>query len=1227
MMKIKRISIKAYFITALVCAFLGISAELYLSTSFKEKINTRKFSETLHLARTELRGVLEKYSENISKKGIDKFISETNRKLSQNPDFKKYHLFILHNKKLLFWSDNSFGLGNWQYPPDSLQPVSFINNTWVIADRLFINDIELIGFFSIKKEYPVENKFLSNSFNEVFNITDILELSVIPREGAFHITDNSGNFLFSLCSDNKFTANKALNILPVMFYIISLLLLLAWIIRLCTETRMKRLNLTLFLTFFALFSIRFLMIFLKLPAVLYSSEFFSPVAYASSAVFPSLGDLFLNSMLIFYFTALFYNNYPVRKLHLTGNHAIYLLMKWMAVCVTFSLLIVYLSKSLILDSSISFDIFNVQEINLNSLISFLIFISLISPVLLLFDKTVLILGQYYKTGLLVLLIVVITVLISVPLLIFSESNEFYSPAFIAVSFSLISYIRSKQKKYSFNHFILFLFITSVFLTFFTIHYYKVKTINKRKVIAVSLSNERDLVAEMLIKDLHKKISEDRIISDLARKSIDKRQDIVQYLKDNYFYGFWSKYDIQATVCSHYDNLRLETTGELFGCYDFFDNIADNTGLRLPETDFYYINNDNGRISYLGFITFNYKGNDSLSSRLFIELDSRLLTQELGYPDLLLDSKMSEANITNKYSYAKYRNGKLVTRNGKFDYKMAFSGAGLSQNEFSLVQSDGHEHILYNSDKNTTIILTMPAITFYDRIISFFYIFTLLFVCFMSYFLYTGIRSGRFKITFNIRTRIMISFIAILVLSFIIIGTGTVIYIINRYEKKNYENISEKMQSILIELNAKIGQEERLIPEQKGYLTSILIKLSNVFYEDINLYDSKGNLLATSRSDIFSKGLTGYLMNPEAYYNIAGLHKPEYIANEKIGKLEYLSSYVPYYNTKGKILAYLNLPYFTRQNILTSELSTFVIALVNIYLILILLSVSFTIFIANGLTRPLVLLQKKFGEIELGKKNEPIAYRQTDEIGSLVTEYNRMLEELSKSAEMLAKSERETAWREMARQIAHEIKNPLTPMKLSVQHLKRSFEEQSQDWEKLIPRMCNTLIDQIDALSAIASEFSNFARLPQPVIEKVNVIEKARSIADLYSESGNTTISLITHNNDELNVMADKEQILRILTNLVKNAIQAIPAGKEGLVEVEILNYSSTVIIKVSDNGTGIPEDLQKNLFVPNFTTKTSGMGLGLAIVKNMITEMGGQIRFVTRPGQGTTFFVELPKAD
>ena len=248
----------------------------------------------------------------------------------------------------------------------------------------------------------------------------------------------------------------------------------------------------------------------------------------------------------------------------------------------------------------------------------------------------------------------------------------------------------------------------------------------------------------------------------------------------------------------------------------------------------------------------------------------------------------------------------------------------------------------------------------------------------------------------------------------------------------------------------------------------------------------------------------------------------------------------------------------------------------------------------------------------------------DEIGSLVSEYNRMILELSKSAELLAKSERESAWREMAKQVAHEIKNPLTPMKLSVQHLKRIWKDDAPDGDQKMERLTQTIIEQIDTLSSIATEFSNFAKMPKANLERVDVQQTLLNIIDLFNDSND--IEILFHNQTIENriVLADKEQLLRVFNNIMKNAIQSIPKERKGIIEIDLKLENDSYTISIKDNGGGIASDVLDKIFVPNFTTKTGGMGLGLAMVKSIVEEFNGKIWFETKSDEGTIFYVSLP---
>jgi nitrogen fixation/metabolism regulation signal transduction histidine kinase len=341
-------------------------------------------------------------------------------------------------------------------------------------------------------------------------------------------------------------------------------------------------------------------------------------------------------------------------------------------------------------------------------------------------------------------------------------------------------------------------------------------------------------------------------------------------------------------------------------------------------------------------------------------------------------------------------------------------------------------------------------------------------------------------------------------------------------------------------------------------------------------------------------------------------------------LQYISAYVPLLNSNNEFLAYLNLPYFTQSGALTRDVTNMVVAVINIYLILMLVILLVSVILADRITQPLRMIQNRIAQVSLSQKNEMIRYERSDEIRGLVEEYNYMVQELERSAGLLAQSERESAWREMAKQIAHEIKNPLTPMKLNVQHLQRTIEEGKSDPER-VQRISATLIEQIDSLSAIAREFSDFAKMPSAISSRINLVAKLKNLNQLFESDEDSSIEIDLGEHKRIMVYADKEQLMRVFINLVKNGLQSIPDGKDGKIRIGLeLDPEQMVRVSFSDNGKGIPEEIRDKLFRPNFTTKSAGMGMGLAISYNVIRSFGGRIWYDTVLGEGTTFHVELP---
>jgi nitrogen fixation/metabolism regulation signal transduction histidine kinase len=323
---------------------------------------------------------------------------------------------------------------------------------------------------------------------------------------------------------------------------------------------------------------------------------------------------------------------------------------------------------------------------------------------------------------------------------------------------------------------------------------------------------------------------------------------------------------------------------------------------------------------------------------------------------------------------------------------------------------------------------------------------------------------------------------------------------------------------------------------------------------------------------------------------------------------------------------LNIPYFNSQSELNQEISGFLATLINLNAFIFLIAGSLAFFLTNRITASFQFIANKMRAIALGKDNEAILWNRQDEIGLLVNEYNRMLGKLEESATALARNEREGAWREMARQVAHEIKNPLTPMKLSIQYLKQSIDSNAPNVQELSNRVTQTLVDQIDQLSRIAGDFSQFANIGNSSPELVTVDAAIEATLQLYRTNQKLDIHL--HAVDAgLQVMIDKLQLNRLLTNLLQNIVEAGEQQDAVKIDITIQREGGWVLIIIADNCGGIPESLRQRIFTPNFTTKTSGTGLGLAICRGIAEQAGGTILLRHSDDTGSVFQLQLPMAN
>ena len=477
---------------------------------------------------------------------------------------------------------------------------------------------------------------------------------------------------------------------------------------------------------------------------------------------------------------------------------------------------------------------------------------------------------------------------------------------------------------------------------------------------------------------------------------------------------------------------------------------------------------------------------------------------------------------------------------------------------------------------------------------------------------------------TLRSRIYVSLFSIIVISFIVTG---IVAGFDHYEhdiKYNDERIAEKETSIRASLDYLLLQNGGVIDTDSismllGDKVCELSEINNLF---ITIYDLNGRYLVSMNTDTAEANKIPMQLSQELTSQIITTTKKRAIILPSETNPTHNLAYWCFSDDYGKPLALVGMLY-EKNEVEKAKLWNFMKEIGTTYIVLFILAAGIAFLITRDFTKSLSKLSESINHLKLGKKNEPLEWKSNDEIGQLIQEYNRMLFQLGASADKLAQQERETAWREMAQQVAHEIKNPLTPMKLRLQHLQRSWQDNPEEFQTRLNDFVQSMTDQIDTLSHIAQEFSNFAKMPQSKNERLNLQEIVKSVITTF-ENDNQSISFFQNKSETAFIKGDKSHVIRVLNNLITNAIQSIPTERSKRISLALRFSDNYVVIKITDNGSGISPEISKRIFMPNFTTRSTGSGLGLAMVKSIVSQMSGNVAFRTQVGKGSSFFVILP---
>ena len=472
------------------------------------------------------------------------------------------------------------------------------------------------------------------------------------------------------------------------------------------------------------------------------------------------------------------------------------------------------------------------------------------------------------------------------------------------------------------------------------------------------------------------------------------------------------------------------------------------------------------------------------------------------------------------------------------------------------------------------------------------------------------------------TRIYISMLALLTAAFFFIGIFTYYNFKTQNQSYHEKRLSRKETATLSSISYFLKNIDVVNPDNKNIFKLFenkIFELADIHNLDIIIYSLTGELVLSSNKTLVEKLIIPNKINA-ALIETLSEKKSGVKKNLTRADINYLNSYQYIRDKNHNPIAIISMPYFQLNESYKKDLKVYLLALIPVYIFLFISANLLALVLSRQISGPMSRLSETMREAAIMKKFMPLSWDSKDEIGQLVRQYNFMVKELEKSADILAQNEKETAWKEMAKQVAHEIKNPLTPMKLNVQLFERSLKTERTIVRNKVKIFSESIIEQIDTLSDIASAFSDFAKMPMTKKEKLDLSKIAENTINFF----NIANIVFEKPTKPCYIYADKGQIIRILNNLLNNAVEAVPENKRPLITVNVELINECVKLSISDNGEGIPTALDKKIFNPSFTTKNSGTGLGLAIVKRIINDLNGSISFKSSEGQGTTFYVSIP---
>lgn len=1221
----------------LLLAVIAIGALLASNFFLSGRESSEKFTKAISV---KLNQVLQDFDEDFIELLMQNRPEEPLTFTRLSIDAKQSYYVFEDGGRLIYWSDFTF-IPEFDLIKDQV-------NSFIYQDRqgIFLSKIRRFtrnekGYWLVQT-YPlffnreIQNEFLQSGFNKYIFGNDFLSIAAQRIEGYEEILNEKGEYLFSIRFDSDYQALEHTNNITLLVFFFSLLSLVLILGYGFVKTIWSKGNESLAILYTAgtLFTIRGFMLFFDFPQGYFDYELFDSSKYASSWFNPSLGDLLLNVVCLAVILAMVLALFRKEGFLLKFKKVQERFSKW------FFYVLLYTGALLLLVAfyGLYIDILSNSQWELNILsLPSMDYFKGISLLIIFFGA-----GAYVLFSILGLSLVLnygieektyalkVLVAFATPIIILlAWINWVHLLAFLAHIIFLVSIISFDLHKNIFklglNTFLTFFFaclITAIIAGIAVHDVYLKKQLQSKTRFGTQQLIENDVMAEFFLSDIMNRIREDLFIKNAITDPFQSKEPIERKIRRIHMTPYFDQYALKVKVFNAAgDNILMRNDEETLESVRYSYVKSDYaTSVR----DLYFIKGNEVSASnqYFAFIPL-YK-EDVFIGTVYLELKQLRVLPGAVFPKLLMDRNYMVSLNDKNYNYALFYDDVLQYAVGIFNYRAAdfnelLDHPGLFKS--GLYRKKYHHLGVKNADK--VIIVSSPLYPVYYILadISLFFL-SFILLTLLSLLVYALIR-GLKTFDFNYATKLQMYlnfafFFPILIISAIILGLLT-----NSYQEELHRQYFQKATLIKDNLAAIMEKQLAGVADRDDFFEAVN-SLSGTTNLEINVYEKEGYLIASSQPNIFDKRILTKYINPMAIVEVVEGQNNLVLIQEKVGLLNFKTVYAAVWSTDGQeIKAIVAIPFFESESELDLLIADVLSNILNIFVLVFIMFLFVSYFVSRNLTFPFKILTQKLKATDL-ENNEPMYWPAKDEIGLLVNEYNNMLYKLEASKNVLASTEKESAWREMAKQVAHEIKNPLTPMKLTLQHLLRLQAADKLDDPKKLKKPIETLIHQVDTLSDIATSFSTFAKMPLPKNELMDFRKVVQDTLELFKNREKGRISFEDFSrSDRLTIMGDDHLFGRVISNLVINGIQAVEDPDKPEIKVRLKEDEGHVILEIQDNGKGIPDELKDKIFIPNFSTKSEGSGLGLAIAKRGVETAGGRIWFETVLGKGSTFFLSF----